>query len=113
MAMAVLNDLPTRFHSLIAALDALDNRQKNLGLDYDKSRLLPETQRCSLYSAGAAKFSQSALNIHLPKRIVPFHLCIAKNVVTTVTMSHAAGERTSLADVCHVSRRAYLGVLPY
>ena len=50
MAMAVLNGLPSRFESLIVALDALGNEEKTFGLDYVKSRLLQEEQRSNMKS---------------------------------------------------------------
>ena len=42
IAMAVLNGLPPRFHSLIVALDAPGNEDKVFGLEFVNSRLLQE-----------------------------------------------------------------------
>lgn len=76
MAMAVLNGLPDRFHSLIVALDALGNEQKDFGLDYVKSRLLQEEQRASMNGSGVAKSTQSALlssQLRRPSSLPPLH----------------------------------------
>ena len=68
MAMAVLNGLPSRFDSLIVALDALGNEDKVFGLDFVKSRLLQEEQRESMKSEGAKTLHGPALVNRAPIR---------------------------------------------
>lgn len=59
MAMAVLNGLPDRFHSLIVALDALSNEQKDFSLEYAKSGLLQEEQRANMKNTSTFTSHQS------------------------------------------------------
>jgi len=46
MAMAVLSGLPSSYESLIVALDALGNDDRQFTFDFVKSRLIQEEQRC-------------------------------------------------------------------
>ena len=61
MAMAVLNGLPSRFDSLIVALDALGNEDKVFGLDFVKSRVLQEEQRENMKSIATTSSHAPAL----------------------------------------------------
>ena len=61
MAMAVLNGLPARFDSLIVALDALGNEDKDFTLDFVKSRLLQEEQRAGMRDGESSKSKNAAL----------------------------------------------------
>ena len=66
IAMAVLNGLPSRFESLIVALDALGSEDKMFSLEFFKSRLLQKEQRAEMKDKSSTSNKDSALMNRVP-----------------------------------------------
>ena len=79
MAMAVLNGLPTRFESLIVALDALGNEDKMFTLEFVKSRLLQEEQRAAMKSSSDSalmtRMNRLLKCVSIPSHVVEGVIC--------------------------------------
>ena len=67
MAIAVLNGLPARFESLIAALDAVGSEDKMFSLEFVKSRLLQEEQRAEMKDKPSSSHKDSPLMNRVPR----------------------------------------------